>query len=98
MTANVITYHGRAVRDVGKALGFSAATLGKSGKGRRSHTQPRAKFAGEVEAIQDLPRHLGQHSGSMVICRASSIRWSPAATTMPNRVVVRWTENCAIWG
>ncbi len=43
MTANVITYRGRcAVRDVGKALGFDAATLGRlPGKGDADPAQPR---------------------------------------------------------
>lgn len=32
------------------------------------------KFFNLCQAMQDLPRHLGQHSGGMVICRGSWIR------------------------
>ena len=47
--------------------------------------------------VQDLPRHLGQHSGGMVICQGqldSIVPVEPA--TMPGRVVVQWDkEDCA---
>ena len=49
---------------------------------------------------QDLPRHLGQHSGGMVICQGeldSIVPLEPA--TMPGRVVVQWDkEDCADLG
>jgi len=47
------------------------------------------KFFQLYRAIQDLPRHLGQHSGGMVICQGqldSVVPLEPAA--MPGRVVV----------
>jgi error-prone DNA polymerase len=51
-------------------------------------------------AVQDLPRHLGQHSGGMVICQGqldSIVPLEPA--TMPGRVVVQWDkEDCADMG
>jgi error-prone DNA polymerase len=51
-------------------------------------------------AVQDLPRHLGQHSGGMVICQGqldSVVPLEPA--TMPGRVVVQWDkEDCADMG
>jgi error-prone DNA polymerase len=47
--------------------------------------------------LQDLPRHLGQHSGGMVICQGqldSVVPLEPA--TMPNRNVVQWDkDDCA---
>jgi DNA polymerase III alpha subunit len=47
--------------------------------------------------MQDLPRHLGQHSGGMVICQGqldSVVPLEPAS--MPGRVVVQWDkEDCA---
>ena len=50
--------------------------------------------------VQDLPRHLGQHSGGMVICQGqldSVVPLEPA--TMPGRVVVQWDkEDCADMG
>ncbi|MFZ1136602.1 MAG: error-prone DNA polymerase [Candidatus Korobacteraceae bacterium] len=51
-------------------------------------------------AVHDLPRHLGQHSGGMVICQGqldSVVPLEPA--TMPGRVVVQWDkEDCADMG
>src|SRR5579884_868085 len=51
-------------------------------------------------AVQNLPRHLGQHSGGMVICQGkldSVVPLEPA--TMPGRVVVQWDkEDCADMG
>jgi len=51
-------------------------------------------------AVQDLPRHLGQHSGGMVICQGqldSVVPLEPAF--MPGRVVVQWDkEDCADMG
>ena len=55
------------------------------------------KFLTLFQAIQDLPRHLGQHSGGMVICAGSLdciVPLQPA--TMPGRVVVQWDkDDCA---
>jgi error-prone DNA polymerase len=55
------------------------------------------KYQELCERIQDLPRHLGQHSGGMVICQEqldSVVPLEPA--TMPGRVVVQWDkEDCA---
>jgi error-prone DNA polymerase len=45
-------------------------------------------------AVQDLPRHLGQHSGGMVICQGqldSVVPLEPAS--MPGRVVVQWDKD-----
>jgi error-prone DNA polymerase len=51
-------------------------------------------------AVQDMPRHLGQHSGGMVICEGqldSVVPLEPAS--MPGRVVVQWDkEDCADMG
>ncbi len=58
------------------------------------------KFFQLYESIQDLPRHLGQHSGGMVICQGaldSIVPLEPAA--MPDRVIVQWDkEDCADLG
>ena len=51
-------------------------------------------------AVQDMPRHLGQHSGGMVVCQGqldSVVPLEPAS--MPGRVVVQWDkEDCADMG
>ena len=58
------------------------------------------KFFELCRAVQDLPRHLGQHSGGMVVCQGqldSVVPLEPA--TMPGRVVVQWDkEDCADMG
>jgi error-prone DNA polymerase len=58
------------------------------------------KYFELCEAIQDLPRHLGQHSGGMVICQGqldSVVPLEPAS--MPGRVVVQWDkDDCADLG
>jgi error-prone DNA polymerase len=50
--------------------------------------------------IQDLPRHLGQHSGGMVICAGLLNRVVPIErASMPGRAVVQWDkEDCADLG
>ena len=49
------------------------------------------------EEIQDLPRHLGQHSGGMVMCHGRLDDVVPLENaSMPNRVVVQWDkDDCA---
>ena len=64
------------------------------------HDRRIRKFFQLYTAVQDLPRHLGQHSGGMVICQGqldSVVPLEPAA--MPGRVVVQWDkEDCADLG
>lgn len=64
-------------------------------------THPRIRKYFELcLATQDLPRHLGQHSGGMVICEGhldAVVPLEPAS--MPGRVVVQWDkEDCADMG
>jgi error-prone DNA polymerase len=49
------------------------------------------------EEIQDLPRHLGQHSGGMVMCHGRLDDVVPLENaSMPDRVVVQWDkDDCA---
>ncbi len=58
------------------------------------------KFLELFFSLRDLPRHLGQHSGGMVICEGeldAVVPLEPA--TMPGRVVVQWDkEDCADLG
>jgi error-prone DNA polymerase len=50
--------------------------------------------------IQDLPRHLGQHSGGMVMCHGRLDDVVPLENaSMPDRVVVQWDkDDCADMG
>jgi error-prone DNA polymerase len=50
--------------------------------------------------MQDLPRHLGQHSGGMVVCQGRLDEVVPLENaSMPGRVVVQWDkDDCADLG
>lgn len=56
-----------------------------------------AKYLELCMRIQDLPRHLGQHSGGMVICQGQLNSIVPLErASMPGRTVVQWDkEDCA---
>ena len=57
-------------------------------------------FLNLCRRVIDLPRHLGQHSGGMVVCQGaldSVVPLEPAS--MPGRVVVQWDkDDCADLG
>ncbi|PTX97521.1 error-prone DNA polymerase [Verrucomicrobia bacterium LW23] len=115
MMANVITYRGRsAMREIGKALNFSADYLGRFSdlfaNGDFTHTleiekqiamaglsrtHPRFRPAVDLyQRIKGLPRHLGQHSGGMVICKGRLDHVVPLENaSMPNRTVVQWDKD-----
>jgi error-prone DNA polymerase len=120
MTANVITYRPRmAVRDAGRALGFSEDQLGRISKhlpwwldedatlachldmAGFPMTDRRTRLLAEVAtAMLNLPRHLGQHSGGMVIAAGRLDEVVPLEpASMPGRVVVQWDkDDCADLG
>lgn len=51
------------------------------------------KFLDLYRRIQDLPRHLGQHSGGMVICQGALDAVVPLElATMPGRSIVQWDK------
>jgi error-prone DNA polymerase len=59
-----------------------------------------AKYLELCLRLQDLPRHLGQHSGGMVICQGKLDSVVPIErASMPGRSVVQWDkEDCADMG
>ena len=62
---------------------------------------PRVRMLIElVRQIQDLPRHIGQHSGGMVIAAGPLDEIVPLEpASMPGRVVIQWDkEDCADLG
>jgi len=72
-----------------------AALLGQGGVDPQA---PRVRLLVElVQRLQGLPRHLGQHSGGMIIAAGQLdelVPLEPAA--MPNRVVIQWDkDDCA---
>jgi error-prone DNA polymerase len=64
-----------------------------------SHPQI-AAYLDLCQRVQDLPRHLSQHSGGMVICQGQLDSVVPLEpSTMPGRVVVQWDkDDCADLG
>ena len=81
--------------DPHETLGRNLTSVGLSLDMPRMRT-----FADLWGRIQDLPRHLGQHSGGMVICQGeldAVVPLEPAS--MPGRVVVQWDkDDCADMG
>lgn len=113
--ANVITYRARsAVRDAARALGYAPGLQDAFAKGLERQLPSTALTSDGGEApvgipadvatlageLCDAPRHLGIHSGGMVICdrpmaEVCPIEWG----RMANRSVLQWDkEDCAAVG
>jgi len=77
--------------DFPETLDFTAQ-LEKSGL---TNQHPRAKAFGVLyHQIRGLPRHLGQHSGGMIICQGQLDSIMPLENaSMPNRVVAQWDKD-----
>jgi error-prone DNA polymerase len=74
-------------------------SLGRNFQDAGFDTQHRriAKYVELCQRMQDLPRHLGQHSGGMVICGGQLNAVVPIEpASMPGRTVIQWDkEDCA---
>ncbi|WP_433713609.1 error-prone DNA polymerase [Nocardia sp. CA-084685] len=104
--ANVITYRGKsAVRDAARALGFSPGQQDAWSKQVSRWTGVGAEIGTDIPAevlelaaeIEGLPRHLGIHSGGMVICDRPIADVCPVEwARMPGRSVLQWDkDDCA---
>ncbi|WP_105565035.1 error-prone DNA polymerase [Microbacterium halophytorum] len=103
--ANVIQYRPRnAVRDVARALGYSAGQQdafsrrverhGDLGDGRGIPPQV-IEYAAE---LMKAPRHLGIHSGGMVLTDRPVGTVAPVEhARMPGRTVIQWDKDDAAW-
>ena len=107
MAAEVVTYHTRsAIRDVGKALGLTLAQVDAVAR----EYDARESLAGATEVklegplgerlvalcrrIDGFPRHMGIHSGGMVITRDPLVRVAPVEwATMRDRTIVQWDKD-----
>jgi error-prone DNA polymerase len=81
--------------DPDETLSKKLAEVGMAGH------EPRVRHFAELwRQMQDLPRHLGQHSGGMVVCQGDLSSVVPLENaSMPGRVVVQWDkEDCADMG
>ncbi len=107
--ANVITYRARSsIRDMAKALGHStgqqdayAKQIDGWGGIAATAAQPDCTIPPEVlelaVQVEDAPRHLGIHSGGMVICDRPVIEVCPVEWgRMNQRSVLQWDkDDCA---
>ena len=114
MVANVITYRARSVlQDVGKAFGFTQAQVNgltkyldtRDAKSIGEHLELPAGATADFildlcRRIDGFPRHLGIHSGGMVIAdrplhETVPLEWG----RMEDRTVLQWDKNdCASMG
>ena len=104
--ANVISYRPRmAVRDAARALGFSPGQQDAWSRQLSPHEPLPPDGIPEAvtelaDRMQRLPRHLGIHSGGMVICdrpigEVCPVEWA----RMPGRTVLQWDkDDCAAEG
>ncbi len=107
--ANVITYRPRsAVRDMGRALGYAPGQLDAWAKqldlwgplGEAADHDVPSTVMELAAQIQGFPRHLGIHSGGMVICDRPVLEVCPVEwATMKDRSVLQWDkDDCAAIG
>jgi error-prone DNA polymerase len=104
--ANVISYRPRsAVRDIAKAFGFSPGQQDAwskqidrwGGVATADVEDIPAQVISYANELQKFPRHLGIHSGGMVICdrpvsEVCPVEWG----RMPGRTVLQWDkDDCA---
>lgn len=102
--ANVITYRPKsAVRDAAKALGFSPGQQTAWSKRIERMQEPKpGEIPAEVlelsRALHRAPRHLGIHSGGMVLTREPVGQVCPIEPArMPGRTVLQWDKDDCEW-
>ncbi|MFI5933386.1 error-prone DNA polymerase [Actinoplanes sp. NPDC051494] len=104
--ANVISYRPRsAVRDMAKAFGFSpgqqdawSKQIDRWGSVAQLDVEDIPEHVVDfANQVQGFPRHLGIHSGGMVICDRPIIEVCPVEWgRMPGRTVLQWDkDDCA---
>ncbi|MGO2821926.1 MAG: error-prone DNA polymerase [Brachybacterium tyrofermentans] len=102
--ANVITYRAKlAVRDAARALGYDPGAQDAFSKRieRSFSSLADADIPADVvdlaKQLRDAPRHLGIHSGGMVLCDRPVIEVCPVQwASMADRSVLQWDkEDCA---
>ncbi len=110
--ANVITYRAKsAVRDMGRALGAAPGQLdawakeidawgGVAKTAALDDTTIPPQVIDMALQVEHFPRHLGIHSGGMVICDRPVLEVVPVEWgRMPGRTVLQWDkDDCAAVG
>ena len=77
---------------------FSAHARSRTRRSSRPVCRKRIRampaFVSLYQAIYGLPRHLGQHSGGMIICQGKLSSFVPLENaSMPGRVVAQWDKD-----
>ncbi len=105
MVAEVISYHTRsALRDVGKALGLLPDRVEAAAREFAASESLDAlpdlaplvaqRLTALCRAIDGFPRHMGIHSGGMVITRDPLVRVAPVEwATMRDRTIIQWDKD-----
>ncbi len=112
--ANVICYRSRSsIRDSAGALGYTSASadawsrsteghgrLATPGASRESDDGIPAGVRALAAKMEGIPRHLGVHSGGMVVCDRPVVEVCPVEwATAPGRTVLQWDkDDCAAVG
>jgi error-prone DNA polymerase len=112
--ANVITYRAKSsIRDMAKALGYAPGQQDAWSKqvdawGGVAVTAEQQRVDGDIPPdvlelaaeVEHLPRHLGIHSGGMVICDRPIVEVCPVEwARMEDRSVLQWDkDDCAAIG
>ena len=91
----ISTYHFGEIRETMNEMGQQLAQIGFDPADLRVQHFMRLQLQ-----IQNLPRHLGQHSGGMVMARGRLDEVVPLEpASMPGRVVIQWDkDDCADLG
>ncbi len=104
MACTFVTFRSRsAIRDIGKALGLAPEVIATAVRAQEDQQivqeaaadkrAPMALLLELSEQIAGFPRHLGIHSGGMIITGAPLMGRVPTEpATMPERVVVQWDK------
>ncbi len=100
MVAEIISYRTRSViRDVGKALGLSLAQVDAIAREFDAREELPEESGPDLlfslcRRLDKFPRHLGIHSGGMVITRDPLVRVAPIEwATMRDRTVIQWDKD-----
>lgn len=104
MAAEVVSYHTRsAIRDVGKAIGLTLAQVDavardydarESLAGATALGETGERLCALCRRIDGFPRHMGIHSGGMVITRDPLVRVAPVEwATMRDRTIIQWDKD-----
>ncbi len=107
MAAEVVTYHTRsAIRDIGKAVGLTLAQVDAVAKeydaseslegatGLAGCRDLGERLISLCRRVDGFPRHMGIHSGGMVITRDPLVRVTPVEwATMRDRTIVQWDKD-----